>query len=54
MGRLQDLYREQGQSPWLDNIKRGWITLGEPRVHAAEVVEFFLGPAPARPQQPEK
>ena len=35
-------------------LKRGWITLGEPRVHAAEVVEFFLGPAPAKPQQPEK
>jgi class 3 adenylate cyclase len=29
--------------------KRGWITFGEPRVHATEVVEFFLGPAPARP-----
>jgi adenylate cyclase len=29
--------------------KRGWITFGEPRVHAKEVVEFFLGPAPARP-----
>jgi hypothetical protein len=28
--------------------KRGWITLGEPRVHATEVVEFFLGPAPAK------
>jgi len=30
--------------------KRGWITLGQPRVHAAEVVEFFCGPAPARPK----
>ena len=28
MGRLQDLYAEQGQSPWLDNLKRGWITSG--------------------------
>ena len=24
-----DLYDEQGQSPWLDNLKRGWITDGE-------------------------
>ena len=29
MGRLHDLYRDQGQSPWLDNLKRGWITSGE-------------------------
>lgn len=29
MGKLQDLYLEQGQSPWLDNLKRGWITGGE-------------------------
>jgi transaldolase len=29
MGRLQDLYDQQGQSPWLDNLKRGWITNGE-------------------------
>ena len=29
MGRLQDLYSAQGQSPWLDNLKRGWITNGE-------------------------
>jgi transaldolase len=27
--RLQDLYAEQNQSPWLDNLKRGWITSGE-------------------------
>jgi len=26
---LQRLYREQGQSPWLDNLKRGYITSGE-------------------------
>jgi len=31
MGRLQQLYAEQGQSPWLDNLKRGWITSGELR-----------------------
>jgi len=31
MTRLHDLYREQGQSPWLDNLKRGWITSGELR-----------------------
>jgi adenylate cyclase len=29
--------------------KRGWITFGEPRVHATDVVEFFCGPAPVRP-----
>jgi transaldolase len=29
MGRLHDLYGEYGQSPWLDNLKRGWITSGE-------------------------
>jgi transaldolase len=29
MGRLQQLCQEQGQSPWLDNLKRGWITSGE-------------------------
>jgi transaldolase len=26
---LDDLYAKQGQSPWLDNLKRGWITNGE-------------------------
>ncbi len=29
MGRLQELFTEQGQSPWLDNLRRGWITSGE-------------------------
>lgn len=29
MGRLHELYRQQGQSPWLDNVKRSWITSGE-------------------------
>ena len=29
MTRLQDLYRQQGQSPWLDNLRRGWLTDGE-------------------------
>ncbi len=29
MTRLHELFREQGQSPWLDNIRRGWITSGE-------------------------
>ena len=29
MTRLHDLYAEQGQSPWLDNIRRGWITSGQ-------------------------
>jgi transaldolase len=27
--RLLDLYTDQAQSPWLDNLKRGWITSGE-------------------------
>jgi len=30
--------------------KRGWIAFGQPRVHATDVVEFFCGPAPARPK----
>lgn len=29
MGRLHDLSTEQGQSPWLDNLKRGWLRDGE-------------------------
>lgn len=29
MTRLNDLYTEHGQSPWLDNLRRGWITSGE-------------------------
>lgn len=29
MGRLHDLHAQHGQSPWLDNLKRGWITSGE-------------------------
>ncbi len=29
MGRLHHLYDEQGQSPWLDNLRRGWMTSGE-------------------------
>jgi adenylate cyclase len=32
--------------------KRGWITLGQPRVHSKEVVRFFCGPAPVRPEPP--
>jgi transaldolase len=27
--KLQQLHEEQDQSPWLDNLKRGWITSGE-------------------------
>lgn len=27
--RLHQLFREQGQSPWLDNLRRGWVTDGE-------------------------
>jgi transaldolase len=29
MSKLTDLYSQQGQSPWLDNVRRGWITGGE-------------------------
>ncbi|HZA79559.1 MAG TPA: transaldolase [Acidimicrobiales bacterium] len=29
MSKLQDLYYEHGQSPWLDNLRRGWITGGD-------------------------
>ncbi len=29
MGRLQDLYTQQGQSPWLDNLRRDWLADGE-------------------------
>jgi transaldolase len=29
MTRLQRLFQEQGQSPWLDNLKRGYITSGQ-------------------------
>lgn len=28
MTRLHDLYDQQGQSPWLDNLKRGYLTGG--------------------------
>lgn len=29
MTRLQELFAEQGQSPWLDNLKRGYLTGGD-------------------------
>ncbi len=29
MTKLQRLFSEQGQSPWLDNLKRGYLTSGE-------------------------
>jgi len=29
MSRLRELFDQQGQSPWLDNLRRGWITSGE-------------------------
>jgi transaldolase len=29
MGRLHQLHEQFDQSPWLDNLKRGWITSGE-------------------------
>lgn len=29
MGRLHDLFDQQGQSPWLDNLRRAWISSGE-------------------------
>ena len=27
--QLSSLFDDQGQSPWLDNLRRGWITSGE-------------------------
>ncbi|MHB8245372.1 MAG: transaldolase [Acidimicrobiales bacterium] len=35
MTRLHDLYNAGGQSPWIDNLKRSWITSG----HLAELIE---------------
>lgn len=29
MSRLARLYDEHGQSPWIDNLRRGWLTSGE-------------------------
>lgn len=29
MSRLHDLHTDHGQSPWLDNLRRGWMTSGE-------------------------
>ncbi len=29
MGRLHDVFEQQGQSPWLDNLRRGWMSNGE-------------------------
>ncbi len=29
MTRLHELHQDHGQSPWLDNLKRGWLTSGE-------------------------
>jgi transaldolase len=31
MGRLHDLHDREGQSPWLDNVTRGWLRDGEIR-----------------------
>ncbi len=28
MTRLHDLFEEQGQSPWLDNLRRDWLQDG--------------------------
>lgn len=29
MGKLHELHEQQGQSPWLDNIRRDWLRSGE-------------------------
>ncbi len=29
MTRLHDLHAQQGQSPWLDNLRRSWIISGD-------------------------
>ncbi|MGO9197789.1 MAG: transaldolase [Acidimicrobiales bacterium] len=34
MTRLQELYERGGQSPWIDNLKRSWLTGG----HLAELI----------------
>ena len=34
--KLQQLYRQQCQSPWLDNLKRGYITSGELKQRVAD------------------
>ena len=36
MNRLQQLYAEQGQSPWLDNLQRGYLTSGQLATLVAE------------------
>jgi transaldolase len=36
MTRLQQLYAEQGQSPWLDNLQRGYLTSGQLAALVAE------------------
>ena len=32
MSRLRELFDQHGQSPWLDNLRRGWISSGELQV----------------------
>jgi transaldolase len=34
--RLHDLYEHQGQSPWLDNLKRSYLTQGTLAAHVAK------------------
>ena len=29
MTKLNQLFEEQGQSPWIDNLKRAYLTSGE-------------------------
>ena len=29
MKKLQQLFSEEGQSPWLDNLRRSWLSTGE-------------------------
>ena len=29
MKKLQKLFSEEGQSPWLDNLRRSWLSTGE-------------------------
>ncbi len=39
MTKLHDLYDRHGQSPWLDNLRRGWLTSGELRRYVEQGVK---------------
>ncbi|HEY5245014.1 MAG TPA: transaldolase family protein, partial [Acidimicrobiales bacterium] len=45
MTKLQDLYETGGQSPWVDNLQRDWLTGG----HLAELVTKGIRGATSNP-----